>query len=153
MDLSARFRLNGSRIIQETFDDEVVIVNLDSGRYYCLQRVGAEIWALIVSGHRLAEVVGRLAAHYEASQTDLAAAVDRLCRELQEQSLVVEAEPEFPGAPAAITRAASADLKKFEPPQLQIFSDMQDLLLLDPIHEVDLEGWPAVKSRNDTPAS
>jgi hypothetical protein len=27
---------------------------------------------------------------------------------------------------------------------LQKFTDMQDLLLLDPIHEVDESGWPRV---------
>jgi hypothetical protein len=31
---------------------------------------------------------------------------------------------------------------KFEKPGLQKYSDMQDLLLLDPIHEVDEMGWP-----------
>jgi len=36
----------------------------------------------------------------------------------------------------------------FEKPKLQKFTDMQDLLLLDPIHEVDEAGWP--HTRNDT---
>jgi len=30
----------------------------------------------------------------------------------------------------------------YAPPVLETFSDMQDLLLLDPIHEVDDAGWP-----------
>jgi hypothetical protein len=31
---------------------------------------------------------------------------------------------------------------KFVSPVLEKFSDLQELLLLDPIHEVDEEGWP-----------
>jgi hypothetical protein len=31
---------------------------------------------------------------------------------------------------------------EFHAPVLQVYSDMQDLLLLDPIHEVDATGWP-----------
>jgi hypothetical protein len=27
-------------------------------------------------------------------------------------------------------------------PTLEVFTDMQDLLLFDPIHEVGPEGWP-----------
>jgi hypothetical protein len=34
---------------------------------------------------------------------------------------------------------------RFEPPILRTFEDMQDLLLLDPIHEVDEMGWPNAK--------
>jgi hypothetical protein len=30
-------------------------------------------------------------------------------------------------------------------PVLSIYDDMQDLLLLDPIHDVDESGWPAIK--------
>jgi hypothetical protein len=33
----------------------------------------------------------------------------------------------------------------FVAPVLHKHTDMQDLLLLDPIHEVDETGWPSVK--------
>ena len=34
----------------------------------------------------------------------------------------------------------------FQSPEIQKFTDMEDLLLIDPIHEVDEEaGWPNIK--------
>ena len=30
----------------------------------------------------------------------------------------------------------------FEAPSLEKYTDMQDLVLLDPVHEVDQTGWP-----------
>ena len=33
----------------------------------------------------------------------------------------------------------------FKPPLLKRYTDMQELLILDPIHEVDDTGWPAIK--------
>jgi hypothetical protein len=33
----------------------------------------------------------------------------------------------------------------FNAPVLNKYTDMQDLLLLDPIHEVDATGWPSTK--------
>ena len=33
----------------------------------------------------------------------------------------------------------------WEPPMLSVYEDMKDLLLLDPIHDVDEQGWPARK--------
>jgi hypothetical protein len=35
----------------------------------------------------------------------------------------------------------------FQPPTLRKYTDMQDLLLIDPIHEVDDLGWPGVKAK------
>ena len=31
----------------------------------------------------------------------------------------------------------------WSPPSIAVFSDMQDLFLLDPIHDVDEAGWPS----------
>jgi len=38
----------------------------------------------------------------------------------------------------------SAERPPFTKPELHKFTDMQDLLLFDPIHEVDESGWPNV---------
>ena len=37
------------------------------------------------------------------------------------------------------------DNLNFEKPVLQKHTDMQELLLLDPIHEIDEKGWPSKK--------
>ena len=44
------YRVNSPQVILETFADEVVIVNLESGSYYSIDKVGAEIWALLAEG-------------------------------------------------------------------------------------------------------
>jgi hypothetical protein len=37
--------------------------------------------------------------------------------------------------------------RAFEPPLLEKFDDLQDLILLDPVHEVlEEEGWPHARS-------
>jgi hypothetical protein len=33
----------------------------------------------------------------------------------------------------------------FMPPELEVFTDMKDLLLLDPIHAIGEAGWPNKK--------
>ena len=45
---------------------------------------------------------------------------------------------ELPGGPPA-------SKPDFQEPALQKYTDMEDLLLLDPIHEVDDTGWPNPK--------
>ena len=36
----------------------------------------------------------------------------------------------------------ASEKRPYVPPQIERFTDMQELLLLDPIHEVDDTGWP-----------
>ena len=48
-------------------DDTVVMMDVDDGRYYELDPVGARIWALIESGPRVADVCEALAAEYEVA--------------------------------------------------------------------------------------
>ncbi len=38
----------------------------------------------------------------------------------------------------------------YAPPALETYTDMQELLLLDPIHDVDETGWPAARPHQAT---
>jgi hypothetical protein len=144
MSISARFRPAGPRVIHETFDDEVVIVNLDSGRYYSTQQTGADVWQLLVAGQTVGEMSTRLALHYDASPESMVESVARFCEQLTAESLVMPTDE----APVGVALPTLADRgrRAFTEPRLQVFTDMQDLLLLDPIHEVGPEGWPVAKS-------
>jgi hypothetical protein len=63
---------------------------------------------------------------------------------LLENGLLVALED---GAPAASPlELPASEMREFQPPVLESYSDMQDILLLDPIHEVDDKaGWPNPK--------
>ena len=34
----------------------------------------------------------------------------------------------------------------WESPELRIFDDLTDILLIDPVHDTSLEGWPNLKN-------
>jgi hypothetical protein len=38
---------------------------------------------------------------------------------------------------------AQTNGRPYSPPKLSAYTDMQELLLLDPVHEVDDAGWPS----------
>jgi hypothetical protein len=67
--------------------------------------------------------------------------VQELLSQLQEENLIVPVD----AAGEAVDVASSdtnPDKPLFNPPSLNKYSDMQELLLLDPIHDVDDAGWP-----------
>ena len=149
MIVHTRFKINSPKVIHETIDGETVIVNLDSGNYYSLDRVGAEIWNLIREKVSIDGVIESIASRYDAKKEEIAKAVYHLINELQQELLIVVDGSEMSANDQEhqlqdITES-SGKLTSFEPPMLSKYTDMQDLLLLDPIHDVDEAGWPHMK--------
>ncbi|HXY91638.1 MAG TPA: PqqD family peptide modification chaperone [Acidimicrobiia bacterium] len=137
-----RFRVNSPTVVSETVDGEVVMIHLDTGNYYSLRSTGAVIWDAIERGCSL----DAIAAALDASRRNGSAAgavLGPFVAELAEEQLIVPC-PADAGDPVPID-LPTGDL---EPPVLEKYTDMQHLILLDPVHEVDDgEGWP--RPRND----
>ena len=56
-----RFRINKPHVINEIIDGEVVILNLDTGNYYSMDKSGADIWELIEDNAGVGEIVEEIA--------------------------------------------------------------------------------------------
>jgi coenzyme PQQ synthesis protein D (PqqD) len=138
--LSTKYRVNTPKVLHEAFEDETVLINLDSGNYYSFSGSGALIWDCIVRGDSVGFVIENLQIRF-GGRDGIAPAVEDFVRQLVEENLIVE---DSSGAAKNVEeeRAKVFKAAQFEKPVLQKYSDMQDLLLLDPIHEVDEMGWP-----------
>jgi hypothetical protein len=126
----APLRPNRPDVIDENFEGEAVLVNLDTGCYYALNPAASLIWDLLVEGRSAASLVASIEAE--------AGVVESFIAELAAEQLV--ADGEFDAGRAAEKLSLPAT------PEFQKFTDMQDLLALDPIHDIDLDadGWPVV---------
>lgn len=141
-----RFRVNTPTVTHETIDGEAVIINLDSGNYYSLMQVGSFIWGLVEKGASASEVQNLVLQTYQGNATDIDRGVQELLAQLQQENLIVPVD----GAGAfdltqlnqVLHSNNSHEKPSFNPPLLHKYSDMQELLLLDPIHDVDEAGWP-----------
>ena len=150
MTVAARFRINTPHVVHEPFDDEIVLVNLTSGRYYCLQDSAATIWRLLLEGRSTAAVAAALGSPADTDAGEPLQTVTTFAAELQDQGLLVADDGEVPEPSTATVPEASP--RPFRRPVLQVYTDMQDLLLLDPIHEVDEAGWPIARKETTEPA-
>jgi Coenzyme PQQ synthesis protein D (PqqD) len=144
MNQLSRFRVNSPQVINETIEGEAVIINLATGDYYSLGGAGAEIWNAIERTASVEDIVQSLTLGYEADRQVIEQAVWNLIEQLQQHGLVTPVDgiqshaPSQPRAP----EAESASRIPFPTPTLETYTDMQDLILLDPVHEVDERGWP-----------
>lgn len=149
MNFMRRFRVNSPHVAYEIFDDEVIIIHFESGNYYSLDKTGAAIWCFIERGVPVGALLKGIMHRYTGDEGVIENAVRQLLDELEQEGLIVPeqvdgaARRQEPTADAA-TRP-EAEKPPFDPPLLQRYTDMQDMLLLDPIHEVDETGWPTGK--------
>ncbi len=138
MTLPARIRVNAPNVIGESVGGEVLIVNLETGAYFSSTGLGDAVWAMVAGSGDTAGIVDVVGARYTGD--GVREAVRAFLGQLLEEGLVVGAGADS----GAIAAAAPGALPEpFEAPVLRKYTDMQDLLLLDPIHEVDETGWPA----------
>ena len=138
-----RVRINPEDVVHETVDGEVILIALQTGCYYSLEGSGADVWGALLSGRHPAEIASELEARYAAEPGAIQDAVSRLVDRLVDERLVFPHEGN--GAVAETNGAgprAASDAPAFPPPVLHKFTDMQDFLLVDPIHDVSEAGWP-----------
>ncbi len=134
----SRFRPNSPPVVHETVGDETIIVNLDAGVYYALNSSGSRLWIELERGVQVAELVDDVARQSGASADEVEAAVRAFIDTLVAEDLVVEAENgDQPGAPSVTWPTGTG----FTAPALERYTDMQELLLLDPIHDIGVGGW------------
>lgn len=132
------FKINSPSVIFETLDNEVILINLDFGYYYSLHGLAADIWKLIVQNVSQEQIFSHVSAHFQQSLEQVTATVQSFFDKLQSENLVVLMDKPASPSSAIVFSTNSA----YEAPQLHKYDDMQNLLFLDPIHEVDEQGWP-----------
>jgi len=125
--------------MHETIDGETIVIHLATGTYYSLRGSGSVIWNAIASGTTRDLIVAGLESAYEAPPGEIATATDAFLSELEAEQLIASGNGSEPvGEPIVSAQMRSA----FEEPQLAKYEDLQDIILLDPVHRVDDAGWP-----------
>jgi Coenzyme PQQ synthesis protein D (PqqD) len=144
-----RFKINAAKIVYDSIDGEVIMINFDTGNYYSLNSTGKDIWSCIERNSSLSELINEISAKYNAEEKTILEDMTKLLADLKQEELILsdiddnksslgaEAEMHFPNN--------GKEILKYEKPGFQKYTDMKEMLLLDPIHEVDETGWPATK--------
>lgn len=132
------YRINTPRFVHETLDDETIIIDFEVGTYYSLSGTAHWILFLIEKKQSVAEVVNQITTHYAGEQEEIEAAVRQFIGQLAQVEIIIKGEPSLLTVPSL----PLAHRELFATPILEEHTDIQDLLLLDPIHEVGKHGWP-----------
>lgn len=135
------YTIDRSVVVSEVIDGEAVIINLDSGRYYSLNETGSVVWGMLLpQSMDIHGLVRKLGERFALPQ-DIDGILINTMEHWISEGLVVRSELTT-GLPTDQAEPGTAELREFIPPHLDIYTDMQDFLLVDPIHEVDVKGHP-----------
>lgn len=133
-----RYRVARPRVADEFIGSEVVVINFDSGTYHGIRGSGVVVWQLLDAGWSIGELLDELARRHTGVNAAAQAVVIQMIAELEAQQLIVPCSD----ASAAALTATEEQPSPFVPPELDTRDDLRDFLLLDPVHDVDEQGWP-----------
>jgi hypothetical protein len=130
-------------VVYETIDGETILIHLGTGTYYSLDGVGSELWVVLAGGSSVASVLAAATDRYLGDPGVIEAGVSGLVQELVREGLMIEEELPTAGASSGFPPGRIG----FSPPVLHAYDDMQEFMLVDPLHDVDeVTGWPHVKA-------
>jgi hypothetical protein len=133
------YTLNIDKLVFERFEDETVLINLESGNYYGIMQVGKEILDLLELGIDVKMIVSIISKAYKVDEKMVELDVTEFLTTLKEEAIIYEIEAKSVNYPVWQDKGA------YVKPILEKYTDMQDLILLDPVHDVNSKGWPHKK--------
>ena len=79
-------------VVAAELDEEMVLLNVETGIYYGLDPVGTRIWSLLAAGAAEEEIIARLGNEYEAEGSQIRADVGEFLGALAARGLVRDAD-------------------------------------------------------------
>jgi len=133
--LTTAYKRASADIVFEEFDGDLVILNLGSGQYFGFNQSAGAIWGVMMSGVAPEKIAG-----FGYDTATIAEFVEKLSGfELIVPDPVTESKTSLD---AAEIKALNADPST---PVIEVYDDLADLIVADPIHDVDEQaGWPNV---------
>ncbi len=125
-----------SRIVYEILNTEVIAIDFNTGNYYALAHVAKQIWQMLEQKTPFDQMAQMISNSYALEPSKVTADLRHFINELLENGLI-EPSSEI-GEPVQIAPLEGP----YEPPRIHVYTDVQNLLLLDPVHEVTEAGWP-----------
>lgn len=120
-----QFEVASEKVIHKRMDDEVMVINLDTGHYYSIEGAGIPMWEALTAS----VPVSRIAERFAAAYPDIANAPETVAgfaEDLAEAALLARAESAAAGEP---------DLdwpQPYLPPRIEVFDDVSELIAMDP---------------------
>jgi len=137
-------RSGRSSLVDEDFAPDWVIVDLNNGQYYCLNESAGFIWVTLKSGAMsLEQIYHELSHRFMLDASTARAEIESFVLLMEKADLLVVDREATIGKLPTETSAPKTAQAPWVIPSFTSYKELEDLILIDPIHEVnDQTGWP-----------
>jgi len=141
--MNRTYKINESKAISETIDGETIIINLETGYYYSVNKTATIIWNEIQKNNPIKSISQHFLNHYEVDEDTAEKSIKEIIGLLLKDDLILELDSDIS---STVRKQQAGILKeKFIMPQIEKYDDMAGALLADPVHDVNEDGWPNLK--------
>lgn len=137
-----RLRINTPLVVSQVIEGEAILIHFDSGCYYSANATGSMVLDFVTNGLGSEAIAQRLVEQFPEAGSEIPATIDSFLAEAQAEGLLVPGEASQGVEGLSAGQGLPPIAGAFVAPRLERFDDLQDLLMLDPIHDVDAVGWP-----------
>jgi hypothetical protein len=139
---SDRFRMASPQVVADLVDGELVAVNLETGTYFAMYSASAQVWGTLAAGCAISQILEVLD---ECQATSIIRPSDLLLftENLLDHGLIEYTNDAGDEAVDALTSLRGHS--EWVPLRVHVHADLQDILLLDPVHDTNASGWPEAK--------
>jgi hypothetical protein len=136
------YQLDKTNIAQEVFGNEAVLINIPIGKYYSVRgTTGIKILELLQEPTSLESIWANIQNEFQLDEATARTEIEAFINQLEIESIIDGASETV-----SVIGEESAIKLPYEKVELEIFDDMQELIMLDPIHDVEsFKGWPQKK--------
>ncbi len=82
------YRINKDKVASRVINGEAVLLNLNSGFYYSLNKTGSEVWQYLQEGKAIDEIIALLNKIYSLDEKKLKKDVESLVNDLTKEELI-----------------------------------------------------------------
>ena len=139
-----RYRTNGPRFVDESVDGEALIMDMVTGTYFTCLSTSTVAWDALKRGVEPGAVASLIARTYDVALADVERDLDRFVAELIEEEMLVvwDEAPTVPADPPIDGNGSPSGA--YEPMAVERYTDLADLIMLDPVQDVAGARWPHV---------
>jgi hypothetical protein len=139
---ATHYRVNRPRFVDETVDGEALVMDMVKGNYYSCVGPSAYAWNALSAGYPPPELATMLGERYGVAPDDATRDVDAFLTALVDEEMLVPLESVPDASPDRHALEAKVPAGEYGGLSLDRFTDLADLILLDPVHDVTDVGWP-----------
>jgi hypothetical protein len=138
------YKLNTEKMFYDMADGQAIVINFVTGMYYGTSDLGSKVLDALIQGKAPQQIIEKIK-NNEGCVVDIDQHVERFIAALTEKEILISDDQPYSQELLNNVVVVDGDYSL----ELNEFAEVQDLLLADPVHDVEANiGWPRLKEED-----